>query len=204
MNGGPWSGLEQEPAVHLLHVVIWRALRSGLPDADPDLVWELGDRLALATELLRYARPAGVWPEVLDSAVAGARDAGSPLAVLLAELEDADRILAVEQSEEANAVIGRFAGAVRGVARPEDIVAFEADSRAWIVAPNASSADVQALASRLASALDDAEPWRGAPLRANVGVAVLGADGDSSGSLIEVAEQHALAAAASGITIVRR
>jgi GGDEF domain-containing protein len=57
------------------------------------------------------------------------------------------------------------------------------------------------LGSRILAALHDAEPWRGAPLGASVGVAALGEDGDDAAALIETAEQRALLAAASGISI---
>ena len=47
------------------------------------------------------------------------------------------------------------------------------------------------------------EPWRGAPLSASVGVAVLGEDGRSAEELIDAAEQARFAAAAEGVDVHR-
>ena len=50
------------------------------------------------------------------------RCGGSPLSLLLAELEDADRVLAVESRAGAAATFGEFAQAVRGAVRRQDIL----------------------------------------------------------------------------------
>jgi hypothetical protein len=47
-------------------------------------------------------------------------------------------------------------------------------------------------------------PWRGAPLRAAVGVGVLGQDGEDAAALIDAADEAVLAATASGIEIDSR
>ena len=52
--------------------------------------------------------------------------------------------------------------------------------------------------SRIAEAVREAAPWRGAPLAASVGVAVLGEDGRSPDELIDAAEEARFAAAAIG------
>ncbi|MGH2876010.1 MAG: hypothetical protein ACRDNJ_05425, partial [Solirubrobacteraceae bacterium] len=46
-----------------------------------------------------------------------------------------------------------------------------------------------------------APAWRGAPLTATVGVAVLGEDGRTSGELMEAAEEARLDAAAGGVDV---
>jgi GGDEF domain-containing protein len=203
-------------AVDLLRSVIWSALRAELPDPDPDQVWELADRLAVVTEAVLAAALRGMekrrgrrgdatpWPAALDEEIGSAHRSGLPLSLLLTVLEDADRLLATEPPAEASAVLARFAHAVRDGARSEDVVAFEADARAWIIARDTDRAAAQALAARVAGAIADAEPWRGAPLRANIGLAILGEDGDDAGSLIEGAEQAMFAATAGGIRIARR
>ena len=77
--------------------MIWSAVRAAWPAAEPDQVWDLGERLALVIEALRGGGGGGLeWPDALVGAVARARAEGEPLALLLAELVDAGRMLAVE------------------------------------------------------------------------------------------------------------
>jgi GGDEF domain-containing protein len=67
-----------------------------------------------------------------------------------------------------------------------------------VIARHTSHQAAHALAERIADALRDAEPWRGAPLIAGVGVAVLGEDGRTGQELIEAAEEARFRASASG------
>ena len=130
------------------------------------------------------------------------RSAGSSLSLLLAEFEDAERVAAVEPSAEARATFDRFAAAVRSASRREDILVCESDARAWIIARDTDRAGARALGERIAAAVRGAA-WRGAPLAASVGVAVLGEDGRTSGELIEAAEEARFAAAAAGVEVWR-
>jgi hypothetical protein len=66
-----------------------------------------------------------VWVTMLDRELTRAQRSGSPLALLLLELEEAERLLAVEPPSEAAATFGRFAQTVRGVMRRQDILACE-------------------------------------------------------------------------------
>ncbi|MGZ4174545.1 MAG: diguanylate cyclase domain-containing protein [Solirubrobacteraceae bacterium] len=147
--------------------------------------------------------PGALWLTAFEAEIAHALEAGTPLSLLRAELDDAERVLAVEPVGEANATFGRFAQAVRSAVRRQDILVCETDSRAWIIARETARAGAQALGSRIAHAVAEAGPWRGAPLRVSVGVAVLGEDGNASATLVEAAEEAAYAASASGIGIVR-
>ena len=52
-----------------LRAVLWSELRAAWPDAAPDQVWDLGERLALVIESLTSASPA--WPGALET---GGRD----------------------------------------------------------------------------------------------------------------------------------
>jgi GGDEF domain-containing protein len=144
-----------------------------------------------------------VWIGVLDRELTRAQRSGSPLSLLLLELEEAERLLAVEPPTEAAATFGRFAQTVRGVMRRQDILACESDARAWIIARDTSRAGAQALAARTAGSVRMAQAWRGAPLTVSIGVAVLGEDGSDSEELIDSAEQSMLAAAAEGVGVHR-
>jgi hypothetical protein len=57
------------------------------------------------------------------------------------------------------------------------------------------------LAARVAEAVGSGAAWRGAPLIASVGMAVLHEDGLTADELIDVAEETRFAAAASGTDI---
>ncbi len=141
------------------------------------------------------ARWVGALEDEIERAVTGER----PLSLLLAELDEVDRVASVEPPGEAGATFGRFARAVRGAIRGHEILACESDTRAWINAPGAGRPGARALASRVAGAVRLAQPWRGAPLAASVGIAVLGEDGGTSSELIDAAEEARFGAAASGV-----
>jgi GGDEF domain-containing protein len=147
--------------------------------------------------------PSALWLTAFEDEIANAAETGAPLSLLRAELDDADRVLAVEPVGEASATFGRFAQAVRSAVRRQDILVCESDSRAWIIARETARAGAQALGARIAHAVGQAGPWRGAPLRVSVGVAVLGEDGNDAASLVGAAEEAAYAASSSGIGIVR-
>jgi GGDEF domain-containing protein len=199
-------------ALDPLRAVVWSALRAAWAEAEPDQVWDLGERLALVIQALAGARatepegPRGAgpaWPGALDEAIIRARAGDEPLALLLVELVDADRMLAVEDADESAAVLARFAEAVRGVMGPELTVVDEGEGRAWVIAPAADRDGALALASRIGSAVRAAPPWRESPLAGAVGAALLGEDGDDAQALIEAAEESMFAAAAAGIEITR-
>ncbi len=137
-----------------------------------------------------------LWVGALDDEIV--RTAGAPLSLLLAELEDADRISAAEGPAHARATLGQFVGAVRSAVRRQDILVCESDARAWIIARDTGRMGAHALGERIAAAVKAAEPWHGAPLVASVGVAVFGEDGRTSGDLIEAAEEARFAAEAGG------
>ena len=143
-----------------------------------------------------------LWIDALRDEIVNAGRVHSPLSLLLVELEDAERLVAVEPHGEAAATFGRFAQAVRTAVRRRDVLACETGSRAWIIARDTGRAGAQALGTRIADAVPSAHSWRGAPLTVSVGLAVLGEDGNNAASLIDAAEQTRFAAEASGIGIV--
>jgi GGDEF domain-containing protein len=143
-----------------------------------------------------------LWVGALEEELRRSERSGAQVSLLLAELEDADRMLAVEAPAQASAMFGRFAQAVRDAVRRQDILASETETRAWIIARDTGRAGAQALAGRIATLVRAAPEWRGAPLAVTVGIAVLGEDGGDSDSLIEAAEETRFAAAASGVGVI--
>jgi GGDEF domain-containing protein len=143
-----------------------------------------------------------LWIGAVRDEIASALAGGGPLALLLAELDEADRVLAVEGGSEPSATFGRFAQAVRTAVRRKDILVCETDSRAWIIAGETGRVGGHALATRIARTVREAGGWRGGPLTVSVGVAVLGEDGSDAESLIEAAEEARFAAAAAGVSVM--
>jgi GGDEF domain-containing protein len=131
------------------------------------------------------------------------RTGESPLSLLLAELEDAERMLVVETDPRGVATFGVFAQAVRAVVRRQDILVAESESRAWIIARETARGGAQALGARISAAVREGAPWHGAPMVASIGVAVLGEDGRTSSELIDSAEESRFAAAANGVDLIR-
>jgi hypothetical protein len=138
--------------------------------------------------------PTALWVGALGDEIA--RTGSAPLSLLLAELEDADRVLAVEP--EPDATLSEFTQALRRAVRRQDILVCETPDRAWVIARDTDRTGAEALAQRISGSVRDARPWRGAPMVASVGYAVLGEDGATPPELIEAAEQARFAASASG------
>lgn len=140
-----------------------------------------------------------LWRGALEDEVARAQRSGAKLALLLAELSDADRVVAVEPIHVASETFGRFAQAVRSALRREDLLACETESRAWIIARTTGRTGARALGSRIATAVQEAEPWRGAPLTVGIGIAVLGEDAHDAAGLIDAADEWTFAAVSAGL-----
>ncbi len=159
-------------------------------------------------EAAPFPRPSAVaerrplWVGAFEDELIRTERSGGTLSLLLAELEDADRLLSIESEGEATAMFGRFAQALRDAVRRQDILASESESRAWVIARDTGRPGAQALAARIAEEVRGAPQWRGAPMSVTIGIAVVGEDGHDVSSLIEVAEESRFAAAASGISVV--
>jgi GGDEF domain-containing protein len=143
--------------------------------------------------------PDPLWLDALEEAVAHAD--GSPLSLLLVELDDAERVVATESAAAATAAFEHFAQAVRRAVRRRDILVSETVGRAWIIARDTERSEAHALAERVADAVGNGVAWHGAPLIASVGVAVLGENGATADELIDAAEEARFAAAASGTDV---
>lgn len=145
-----------------------------------------------------------LWIGALEEEIDGC--AAAPLALLLAELDDADRVAVVESEREADATFGRFADSVRGAVRRHDIVVFESAGRAWIIARDTSRDHAHELGERIGERIANAvreSQWQGAPLVVSVGIAVLGEDGVTTAELIGAAEEARFAAVANGVAVGR-
>jgi GGDEF domain-containing protein len=195
-------------SVDALQAVIWSALRAELGDAEAGMVAAVAERLGLIGELargavLRALAPGRQWPAALEEEIARCARTGASVSLLLIELEDVDRLVAVSPAGEAAAIVERFARAVREVSSRQDVLACEGDARVWVIARETDRRGASALASRIDSAVSALPSWRGAPLTVEVGIAVLGEDAHDAAGMIEAAEVAKFAAQASGIQVSR-
>ncbi len=198
-------------AVEALLEASWAALWAGLEDPEPEEVAALFARLAHVCGVIGAAvvNAPGVAPEVPGEELAAAPGApwlsalaervaaGRPFALLLAELEDLDRLTGAEPALHLEALFARLARAVRAEVRGPDLVAWEDGGRAWIIADDVGRGGAESLARRIADALRGAD-WRGAPLLASIGFALHPQDGRSPDALVEAAEEGVFAARAGG------
>jgi GGDEF domain-containing protein len=144
------------------------------------------------------AAPDSLWVRAFADEIRSAQSTGTSLSLLLIQLDDAERILAADGPQEAATTFSRFARAVRGVMRREDILACETDARAWVIARDTARHGAHSLGDRIVGAVQATHRWRGAPLGVSVGLAVLGEDGRDAEALIVAAEEAMFAAAAHG------
>ncbi len=206
---------EVSQSVDELRAVIWSASLSALEDPDTGQVAELAERLALIGELVRgaalrrssgarsgWAQPS-LWPAVLEREIDRSRRAGVVMSLLLVELEDVGRILAVEPPERADEVLEGATAAIRSAVRRGDTVVGDGAMRAWVIAPGTDRDGAAELGADLVQAVRGAGSWRGARLSVAIGVATLGEDAGDVQGLIEAAEEARFTASARGIDVFR-
>jgi GGDEF domain-containing protein len=174
--------------------------RSGdRPVQAPDPSARSGDRPVQAPDPSARSR-GGLWREALEGRLEEGSRVGERTALLLVEVDGLERLRAAGDTEEA---LARAAAAVRAEVRHGDLIAHEADGRAWVLAPGAGHAWAEALARRIADGVAAVPAPRGAPLTVSVGLAVHPDDGHDAGSLSAFAEEAMLAARAAGVALVR-
>jgi GGDEF domain-containing protein len=140
---------------------------------------------------------APLWRAALERQLAD----GGRFGLLLVELDGADRLVLTEGDSAARDLFARTGRAVRGAVRRIDLLAHEEDGRMWVVAPDAGRPGAEALAVRVADAVERAATVRGAPLTASVGIALYPDDGRDAEALTSQAEESALAARAAGVRV---
>jgi GGDEF domain-containing protein len=211
-------------AIELLRAVVWEAIEeeSARAGAEHAVGWApLGDRLAHVCAVLTAATlsamgvPRAKAPPAADelAPVRAARGEGAPLwvealerqvaqggrfALLLVELDGADQLRASEPAGAADAAFARAARAIRAQIRRGDLVAHEEDGRTWVIAPELGRAGANALAERIAAAIERAASLRAVPLAASVGVAIFPEDAPDGQSLSGRAEEDMFATRAQG------
>jgi len=123
-----------------------------------------------------------------------------PFAVLLAEVDGLDRLLAGGVAPEVAAALDEAERALTAELAPADLVVRERLGRWWLTTPERDSAGARALAGRVAAAVRSAV-LHGAALTASVGVAACPDDGADLDALAGRADEGMYAARAAGVPV---
>jgi GGDEF domain-containing protein len=129
---------------------------------------------------------------------------GRRCSLMLIELDGAERLRASEPAGTIDAAFGRASRAIRAQVRRGDLIAHEENGRAWVISPDLGRAGANALAERIAAAIERAASLRAVPLAASVGIAVHPEDGRDVDSLMSRAEEAMFAARAEGARVAGR
>jgi diguanylate cyclase (GGDEF)-like protein len=141
-----------------------------------------------------------LWVEALERQLADGSRSGRHFTLLLADLDSAER-LRLAGADEAAAAFAQIGRAVREVVRRADVVAHEDDGRVWVIAGDTGRGGANALAVRIADAVEAAASLHGAALTVSVGIAVYPDDGREAAALTGQAEEGMYAARAAGTRV---
>lgn len=142
-----------------------------------------------------------LWMAALERQLAEGGRSGRRFALLLIDVDGADRLRLAEPGPAVGGVLRAVGRAVREHVRRADLLAHEDDGRMWVIAPDAGRVGGRALAARLSEAVQAAGRLRGASLSVSIGLAFYPDDGRDAVALTEHAEEQMFAARASGIPV---
>ncbi|UTI66449.1 GGDEF domain-containing protein [Paraconexibacter antarcticus] len=138
--------------------------------------------------------------EALDRALA---EAGHhPVTALAIEIDDRERLAALEDGGDLLPVLAPLEDALVAGGEPDDVLVREQPGRWWLIAPRTGTDAARVLAGRLSGIVGAHAPVRhGVPLTASIGVAVFPDDGADADALLEHADQGVFTARALGVPI---
>jgi GGDEF domain-containing protein len=124
------------------------------------------------------------------------------VAVLAIEIDDRERLAAVEGEEAFAQALTPAEDALAAEARADGVLVREGAGRWWLVAPDTDTDAARRLAHRVASTVTAHAPVRhGVPLRASIGVAVCPDDGTVAQALADHADEGVFTARALGVSV---
>jgi diguanylate cyclase (GGDEF)-like protein len=126
-----------------------------------------------------------------------ARRAGSPLSVVILDLDNFKRINDTHGHQAGDAVLQRFVEVVRGCLRSADILTRYGGEEFCILLPDAPSGAAQAVAERIREAVESS-PFTVGKVTSSAGVASLTADAPSLSALVGRADEALYAAKREG------
>lgn len=126
---------------------------------------------------------------------------GESFAVLTAEIDDVDRLVASASGKEVAVAIETAERSLIGALAPSDILIRERIGRYWVLSPTSDATIARDLGEQLAASVSDAAVVAGAPLTASVGLAMYPASADTADELAARADEALFAARSAGIRI---
>jgi GGDEF domain-containing protein len=125
---------------------------------------------------------------------------GRPFAVLVAEIDGLDRLLAAQTGREVATALEAAERGLTAELAPTDLVVRERLGRWWLTCPDRGPVPARELAGRVAAAISGAV-LAGVPLAASVGYAVCPPDGQDLETLASRADEGMFAARAAGVPV---
>ena len=141
------------------------------------------------------------WAASIERRLARHRGDGLPFAVLCLELVDVDRLVAADMDRDIVEVLEQAEAAILAQLRPADALIREQPGRYWMTSADTDRSDSRALAHRIAAAVEDLPPHRGASLQLAIGVTTCPADATDAAGLEHRAEEALFAARAGGVRV---
>jgi GGDEF domain-containing protein len=203
------AALAADTGDRLAHVcarVAAAALQAGDPAAPPParvaeaappvLPPDPAGRVLVAQDLRTEAAHVGALGLALE------RRGDTPVAVLALELDDRERLTAVDGPAELARGLVAVEEALAVEAGADGVLVREQPGRWWLVAPRTDTDAARELAHRCSKTFTARAPVRhGVPLRASIGVAVCPDDGSGAQALADHADQGVFTARALGVPV---
>ncbi len=125
-----------------------------------------------------------------------------PVALLAVELDDRERLGAIEGQAELARSLAPVEEALAALGGPDGVLVPEEPGRWWLVAPARDTDAARDLAARCSATVAQRAPERhGTRLRASIGVAVCPDDGTDASALVHHADQGVFTARALGVPV---
>ncbi|HEU4975576.1 MAG TPA: diguanylate cyclase [Baekduia sp.] len=140
------------------------------------------------------------WLASIERRLERRRVDGLPFAVLVAEVDDLDRLMASQTGREVGLALETAERGLTAELAPADLVVRERLGRWWLLSPDRDAGAARDLGERVASAIAGAV-LAGAPLSVSIGVAVCPDDGEAVDDLAGRADEGMFAARAAGVPI---
>lgn len=153
-------------------------------------------RIVVAPGARAEAAPAAAVREALE------HPGGHPLTVLAIEVDDLERLTALEGEPGLLPALLPVEEALAAASGPDDVLVREQPGRWWLVVPRTGTDAARVLAGRVSDAVVAAAPVRHhVALTASIGVAVFPDDGEDVQALLDHADQGVFTARALGVPV---
>jgi GGDEF domain-containing protein len=141
------------------------------------------------------------WLASIERRLARRKEDGLPFAVLVAEVDDLDRLMASQTGREVGLALETAERGLTAELAPADLVVRERLGRWWLLSPDRDATASRDLAERVVAAIARAQ-LAGAPLSVSIGVAVCPDHGETVDGLAGRADEGMFAARAVGVPLV--